>query len=325
TFSILTDASDYPGASNLGGNPAVFRQYCNGSRVPPEFGGSGYNVPPGISDATVPNPIFNLTPTATGDEGNNWINISWGPLALSNPSSGGTLGNYAIPVSSPAANSGTLLASPGLAPTTDYFGNSRVGRPDIGAVEPTPGTNRSATTAPAALAFGSWATGTTSTPQTVTVTNTGSVALGGGTFTVTAPFSRPAGAAGGTCGAALAVAASCTVNVLFSPTATTSSNGTLTVAYAAGTSVTGSPVPLTGTGVSMAVTPAPLSFSQAHGTPSAAQTLTVRNSPGGTVNLSATSAAGTGFSRPAGAAGGTCGASLGNGASCTINVVFSAP
>ena len=45
----------------------------------------GYQVPPGISDATVPNPIFNLTPAATVDEGNNWINISWGPLALTNP------------------------------------------------------------------------------------------------------------------------------------------------------------------------------------------------------------------------------------------------
>jgi len=31
----------------------------------------------GIADATVPNPIFNLTPAATVDEGNNWVNISW--------------------------------------------------------------------------------------------------------------------------------------------------------------------------------------------------------------------------------------------------------
>ena len=66
-------------------NPNVVSQYCNGSRIPPEIGGLGYQVPPGISDATVPNPIFNLTPAATVDEGNNWINISWGPLALTNP------------------------------------------------------------------------------------------------------------------------------------------------------------------------------------------------------------------------------------------------
>ena len=74
-------------------NPTVVSQYCNGSRVPPENGGLGYQVPPGISDATVPNPVFNLTPAATVDEGNNWINISWGPLALTNPVSGNLLGN----------------------------------------------------------------------------------------------------------------------------------------------------------------------------------------------------------------------------------------
>ena len=51
----------------------------------------GYQVPPGIADATVPNPIFNLTPAATVDEGNNWINISWGPLALTNPAVYGPL------------------------------------------------------------------------------------------------------------------------------------------------------------------------------------------------------------------------------------------
>ncbi len=64
----------------------------------------GYQVPPGISDATVPNPIFNLTPAATVDEGNNWINISWGPLALTNPVTNAALGNYAPAAGSPVIN-----------------------------------------------------------------------------------------------------------------------------------------------------------------------------------------------------------------------------
>ena len=56
---------------------------------------AGWQVPPGISDATVPNPIFNLTPTATVDEGNNWVNLNWGPLAMTNPTVvGGLNGNY---------------------------------------------------------------------------------------------------------------------------------------------------------------------------------------------------------------------------------------
>ncbi|PYU64812.1 MAG: hypothetical protein DMG49_25695 [Acidobacteria bacterium] len=99
-------------------------------------------MPPGISDATVPNPIFNLTPAATVDEGNNWINISWGPLALTNPVTGAVLGNY-VPVSS---GSGTVdkiplgTAAYVEAPTFDFFGTRRKGAGtvtpiDIGAVE----------------------------------------------------------------------------------------------------------------------------------------------------------------------------------------------
>ncbi|MGB8517344.1 MAG: hypothetical protein WCD45_05600, partial [Gallionella sp.] len=61
TYSVLTDAGDYPGLNNSGSNPTLLSQYCNGSRVPPEIvasgGGLGWQVPPGISDATVPNPI----------------------------------------------------------------------------------------------------------------------------------------------------------------------------------------------------------------------------------------------------------------------------
>src|SRR6202043_1622513 len=90
--SILTSTTGYPGTAanpDLALDPAVVRQYCNGSRIPPENGGTGWQGPPGIADATVPNPIFNLTPAATVDEGNNWINMSWGPLALTNPTISG--------------------------------------------------------------------------------------------------------------------------------------------------------------------------------------------------------------------------------------------
>jgi len=75
-------------------NPTFASQYCDGSRQPPEFGSSGWSVPPGIADATVPNPVFNLTPVATVDVGNNWINLRWGLLSLLNPVSNTTLGTY---------------------------------------------------------------------------------------------------------------------------------------------------------------------------------------------------------------------------------------
>jgi hypothetical protein len=330
TFSIITSVAGYNGAGsgNTASNPGVISQYCNGSRVPPENGGLGYQVPPGISDATVPNPIFSLTPAATVDEGNNWVNINWGPLALTHPVTGATLGNYSLTGGSLARD----VATPTGAPITDFFGTARPqgGGFDIGAVEFVTGTGQvgaAANITPTNLAFSSWATGTTSGTLNVTVTNTGTVALGGGTFTfgggtpqpfsrvTTGPFPIP------NCGVTLAIGASCTVKVQFAPTAVGSFSRTLTVAYTtAGTVVTGSPVTLTGTGVSMAVTPSSLTFAgQNVGTTSAAQALTVRNSTGATRTLTL---AFTGPFSQTGTGGTNCGTSVANNATCTINVVF---
>jgi hypothetical protein len=150
TWSILTNAANYPGLNNSGSNPTFVSQYCNGSRVPPEFGSAGWQVPPGIADATVPNPIFSLLPAATVDEGNNWVNLKWGPLSLTNPTVLGTdgnygggspLGNYALATGSPAIEY-IPSTSPtySIAPSTDFFGNPRPDAPnerriDAGAIE----------------------------------------------------------------------------------------------------------------------------------------------------------------------------------------------
>ena len=162
TYSVLDDPADYSTGSNVGVNPNIVSQYCNGSRVPPECttadgcgGPSGYGVPPGIVDASAPNPVFSLTPSATVDEGNNWINVSWGPLALSNDSvtggvnsnygGGSPFGNYTLAAGSPAIdyvplNSTNLPTATIPALTTDFFGNPRPdpANPnhfDVGAVE----------------------------------------------------------------------------------------------------------------------------------------------------------------------------------------------
>ena len=63
-----------------------------------------------------------ITPAATIDEGNNWINLGWGPLAVVSPVDGHTvLGNYSIGGSSTAINQGTNSG----APDHDFFGNPR--------------------------------------------------------------------------------------------------------------------------------------------------------------------------------------------------------
>jgi hypothetical protein len=247
--SILTSITGYPGGGagfrvNSQSNPAVVRQYCNGSRVPPELGASGWQVPPGIADATVPNPIFDLTPAATVDEGNNWVNIAWGPLAETNPGGTVVLGNYAPGAGSPvigyitSANSATTYAA---APLTDFFGTLRKAdnSVDVGAVEFVAagggGGGAAATLTPAPNAsFGNATRGCTSScpAQLFTLTNTGSVNLTGitlGTVTGTNAADFPITSLVSTCGPAvvntkpvgittLAPGQSCTITVRFAPT-----------------------------------------------------------------------------------------------------------
>jgi hypothetical protein len=180
-YSIITDAGDYAatGTHNTTGNPLFVTQYCDGSRQPPEAGVTGWSVPAGISDATVPNPIFNLTPVATVDEGNNWVNLRWGPLTMVNPAtssatSNAVLGNYAIQADSAAINyipTGTTEFT--AAPTTDFFGTLRKGNGyvDAGAVEFT-GTNL-----PPTITGVSPSSGERGTAVNVTITGTNLVDL----------------------------------------------------------------------------------------------------------------------------------------------------
>jgi hypothetical protein len=228
-------------------------------------------VPPGISDATVPNPIFNLSPSATVDEGNNWINISWGPLAMTGPVTNTTLGNYGPSSDSPAINyiPSTANLNYHNAPSLDFYGTPRKtnNAVDAGAVEyvGVPRAVGSVTGGP--LVFGNVADTTNSAAQTLTLHNTGTADLTGITVTVTAPYSR----AGGSCGATLtAAAATCTITVVFSPTTPGATTGTATIT--ANESVLGSPVALSGAGVA--------AIERATLTPGTWTVSQVRNCPG---------------------------------------------
>jgi hypothetical protein len=244
-YSLLTSASESSSSTNLIANPAIVSEYCNGSRVPPEFNAGTWNVPPGISDATVPNPIFNLTPSATVDEGNNWINMTWGPLSLVNPVSNLTLGNYALGSASPAIDFVTN-ASPtfAIAPAKDFFGNARPDparstRLDIGAIEfqglPTGNIVFSDPT----QALTSSPASTTTKNGTITVTN--NAANGVAVTLKSAPVINPSGpqngtfsiVAGGNCKNGTVLQASsannCTINVRYVPNNTTTSAADVSV------------------------------------------------------------------------------------------------
>jgi hypothetical protein len=344
-YSLIT--AGYTGTAsnhNSNNNPTVISQYCNGSRTPPEYAQGTWQVPPGISDATVPNPLFNLQPNATVDEGNNWINISWGPLTLFNPVNSSTLGNYGLGGGSPAVNyiPSTANGATGaytLAPSTDFFGNARKMNNfvDAGAVEfqAPAGVN----VLPTTLTFPNTVVGTTSAAQALTLYNDTATPLTGITVVVQAPFSRATAAQGGpgTCVATLAANNSCTINIVFNAPATPASGGPSTAAatITASVAVNGSPVTLTGTAVpavrTLTVSPSSLNFGTwFDGATSGAQTLTVTNTGNVATTTGITSslvAASRPFSRPAGTAGGTCTTTgtLAVGASCTINLVYFAP
>ena len=128
---------------------------------------------------------------------------------------------------------------------------------------------------PQTLPFGIEGLGSTSSPETLTVSNTGNTAV---TFTSIAMSGDFAGATLAQCPSIAVDAEPCTFQITFTPTAAGVRSGTITFTDNA----TGSPqtVTLTGTGVAVAIGIAPTSLtfgSQAVGTTSAAQTVTVSN------------------------------------------------
>jgi hypothetical protein len=164
---------------------------------------------------------------------------------------------------------------------------------------------------PTALGFGSVATGSSSTSQAVTVTNSGTSAAPVGSIAITGDFSQT-----NTCGASIAAGSSCTVNVTFRPTAAGSRGGNLTITAAGVTST----VPLSGTGVApgpvLSPNPSSVSFpGTVVGTSSAAQTVTVTNSGTTSATISGVSASGD-FSQT-----NNCG-TLAVGASCAVTTTF---
>jgi hypothetical protein len=95
--------------------------------------------------------------------------------------------------------------------------------------------------APASLTFASQALNTTSSAQTVTVNNTGTAAASVSVIATSGDFSQT-----NTCGTSIAAGASCTVSVKFTPVASGTRTGSLTIASNASNSP--ATVALTGTG-----------------------------------------------------------------------------
>lgn len=221
-----------------------------------------------------------------------------------------------IQPTSPAINAGVSV--PGI--TTDIVGTLRLSPPEIGAFEVPEAT---LSISPTSIDFGNVPVGTTTAPQTVTLSNTGNASLTVDPLTAAAaPFAR----AGGTCSAppiTLTAGSSCTLTYTFAPTVTGAANQTLTVT----SSGTGSgTIALTGNGVqgNLTITPGSVNFGSVNvGTPSAEETVTLANTGTATLDVTALTAAAAPFARTG---TGTCSASLPititAGSSCTLTYTF---
>ncbi len=173
---------------------------------------------------------------------------------------------------------------------------------------------------PTSLTFGSFAVGSSSSPMSVTLSNTGNSTLTLTSITVAgldpSDFTQT-----NNCGTSLAAATNCTINVTFTPVAAGSRTASISVADNA----TGSPqaVTLTGTGSSSGISfsTSSLTFpAQGVGTSSPANGVTLFNTGTGTLTISGISFTGTNpgdFSQT-----NTCGSSVASGANCTISVTF---
>ena len=167
----------------------------------------------------------------------------------------------------------------------------------------------SAQFSPASVTFGNQRINTRSAAQTVTLTNTGS-----GVLFIPATLGLPLPPflfTGGSCLSGpgyLEGNSQCTIDIVFLP-------------FNLGPQTFNSPVPLSGTGVAaqISISPGALTFSgsQAVGSTSAAQNITLKNVGSAALNISGITV-GNNFTMNAGA----CGSTLAAGASCVIAVSF---
>jgi len=165
---------------------------------------------------------------------------------------------------------------------------------------------------PTSLTFGSQNVGTTSAPQTMTLTITGEGTLLILNTTVSGDFAQT-----NNCGSSL-TDSSCTISVTFTPTTAGGRSGSIT--FTSNASVVPHIVSLTGTGTApeAGVSPSGLTFgSQSVGTTSASQPVTFSNT--GNAALTITSIA---TSAKFGQTN-NCEGSVAASGSCTINVTFS--
>ncbi len=311
SISVVDSAAGSPHTAALSGTGVGVAQ---ASLNPPSLAFSNQNL--GTSSAaktiTLSNPgTAVLTITSIGVTGTNASDFGQTNTC---GSSVGVGASCTISVTFTPALAGTRSASISVV-------DSAAGSPQTAALSGTGVGVAQASLSPPSLAFSNQNLGTSSTAQTITLSNPGTAALTITSIGVTGTNASDFGQTN-TCGSSVGVGASCTISVTFTPALA----GTRSASISVADSAAGSPhtAALSGTGVGVAqpsLNPPSLAFSNQNlGTSSTAQTITLSNP--GTAALTITSIGVTGTNASDFGQTNTCGSSVGVGASCTISVTF---
>jgi Glycosyl hydrolases family 39/Abnormal spindle-like microcephaly-assoc'd, ASPM-SPD-2-Hydin len=181
-----------------------------------------------------------------------------------------------------------------------------------------------ATLSPSSLAYGTVNVGSSSASQTTTLKNVGTASITISSVAISGTNPGDFTISTKTCGASLAASASCTITTVFKPTASGARAATLKVTDTASNSPQSVALSGTGSGTTGAVTLSPSSLTYGTvnvGSSSATQTTTLKNGGSSSITISNVAITGT---NPGdfSISSKTCGASLGASASCTVTVAF---
>jgi streptogramin lyase len=169
---------------------------------------------------------------------------------------------------------------------------------------------------PATLTFASQDIGTTSSSQSVTITNFGGSRLDFSAISASGEFVETSN-----CPGSLVAGASCTASVSFAPKVAGPATGLLNLKDDSGNLGASQAVTLSGTGLlprHLSLAPATLNFSGYTIGDSPSQTVTVTNTSSASVRISGIGMNGD----PSFVEGNTCGSILSAGATCTVTVTF---
>ena len=243
TMTASSTDSGFPATNANDGNTSSYWESSDGAAYPQTLTANlGASYPLGSATVTLPPSTAWATRTETfsvlgSTNGTTYTTLVPSAGYTLNPATGNTV-SFNLP-------SGTKDQYLQL----DFTGNTGWSAAQVSEFEIFPGSGGSTpppstatlSTNPSSLSFPSQALNTTSSAQSITVTNTGNAAAAVSGVSATGVFAET-----NNCGSSIAAGASCTVNVTFQPTASGSNTGTLTIASNASNNPT--TVALSGTG-----------------------------------------------------------------------------